>query len=185
MLRAAKSVLEQSGWTGFKVAAVLREARLPIRTLYRLFGGKNELELALYRQEVAEFADGLIGRLKAVDDPREKVLLWIGLNVQIRFRPGWGDGFRYFANLATSLVAEFPTEITETRQLFIMPLVEAIDEGVQRGMFAEIESKSHATAIWLMTSSIVRDNSLFRAEEGGEERAIQLVSNSALRMLEL
>src|SRR5690606_7633412 len=52
LLDAAMRVLERTGWWGFKVDSVLRQARLSTRSFYRHFEKKNDLLLALLEHEI-------------------------------------------------------------------------------------------------------------------------------------
>jgi AcrR family transcriptional regulator len=49
---AAKQVLERSGWWGFKVESVLRQAHLSTRSFYRHFDKKTDLLAALMEMEL-------------------------------------------------------------------------------------------------------------------------------------
>ena len=51
LLRSAKQVLERSGWWGFKVESVLRQAGLSTRSFYRHFEKKSDLLVALLEME--------------------------------------------------------------------------------------------------------------------------------------
>ena len=69
LLTAAMEVLKRSGWWGFKVESVLRQAGLSTRSFYRHFEKKSDLLLALLEFELGGAAIKLNRVTAAADSP--------------------------------------------------------------------------------------------------------------------
>jgi hypothetical protein len=89
----------------------------------------------------------------------DRLMVWIQRNVEVGFSPATGGRARMFARTAEALRDDFPLEVTRTRRLIIDPLRDAIAEGATDGIFPGACPEEDAVAIWLMTSSLLRDPS--------------------------
>src|SRR5215213_10637042 len=85
LLVAAKDVLSRSGWWGFKVESVLKQARLSTRSFYRHFEKKSDLLLALLEQELGGAAVNL-RRVTATDaSPSDRVRAFISATIDMAY----------------------------------------------------------------------------------------------------
>ena len=86
LLTAAMQVLQRSGWWGFKVESVLRQARLSTRSFYRHFEKKSDLLLALLEFELGGAAISLRRVTAAADTPSEKVRAYVAATIDMAYR---------------------------------------------------------------------------------------------------
>jgi AcrR family transcriptional regulator len=183
VLSAALAVLARSSWRDFKVHTVLREARVPLRTFYRDFAGKSELLMALLEHDIEVFSARLATEMGTQKSAADRLLVWIRRNVEVGFSPATGGRARMFARTAEALREDFPLEVTRTRRLIIDPLRDAIAEGAAAGIFPGARPEEDATAIWLMTSSLLRDPSAGTPRSMVEAEATTFVTQFCRRAL--
>jgi AcrR family transcriptional regulator len=183
ILDSTLRVLARSGWDDFKVATVLREAGLSTRAMYQVFSGKSELVLALYEREIQSFARRLNDELRSADTLVERIVIWITLYTGMGYDHRIAPRARYFARAGEFLVRDFPTTVSSIRGLVVEPLRAVIEEGVGTGQFSDARPNEDATAIWLMTSSLIRDPLSGGSLTSERERAIELTLDFALRAL--
>src|SRR3954454_11977141 len=85
LLDAAKQVLERSGWWGFKVEGVLRQAQLSTRSFYRHFEKKSDLLAALMEMELGGAAVKLQRVTTAGTTCADKVDNFIGALIDMAY----------------------------------------------------------------------------------------------------
>jgi AcrR family transcriptional regulator len=180
VLDAAAAVLARTSWRDFKVQAVLREARVPLRTFYRDFTGKSELLVVLLEGEIAPFSARLSTDMAACATPTDRLTLWIERSIEVGFAATTGRRAKMFARTAEALRDDFPVEVTRARRLVIDPLRDAIAEGAQGGDFPHARPEEDAVAIWLLTSSLLRDSSAGSLHAMTQKEATDFVVRFAL-----
>ena len=87
LLDASVKVIRRKGYQGATVEEVLAEAGVSSRAFYRHFGGKDELLLALLRNDAEAFAASLQDRVAAAADPIEAIEEWIDGYLDLLFVP--------------------------------------------------------------------------------------------------
>jgi len=87
-LEGLASLLERSGFEGFKVQLVLREAGVSARAFYRHFGDKDELMLALLQEEMARAGAHIRAQMLEIDDPVEQELSGRQIRTGLGLRSG-------------------------------------------------------------------------------------------------
>ena len=83
LLAAAQQVLVRSGWWGFKVESVLKQAQLSTRSFYRHFEKKSDLLLALLESELGGAARHLRRVSATGDTPTNRVHAYISAVVDM------------------------------------------------------------------------------------------------------
>jgi AcrR family transcriptional regulator len=157
LLRAAMEVLQRSGWWGFKVESVLRQAGLSTRSFYRHFEKKSDLLLALLEFELGGAAVSL-GRLTAsADTPSDKIRAYVSATIDMAYRADLAKPSSLFASHWRELLPEYPEAIDRCTQRLIAPLVEAITEGKARGEFQSEDPAADARAIFYLVASMTAD----------------------------
>jgi AcrR family transcriptional regulator len=183
ILDAAWSVLARTGWEDLKIGMVLEQAQVSTRNFYRNFSGKSELLVALFEEEVNRFAAQLTAAMKESDDPAEQVTTWIGLNLKRAYSPRSHARTKLFAAEGPALAPEFPEDVHRIRRLLLDPLTEAIDLGVQRGVFETPSPEAAGVAIWLITSSLMREPLAGGHLTSTHDDALGFVRDNSFRML--
>lgn len=134
LIGAAWRVLERAGFEGFKVQLVMREAGVSARAFYRHFADKDELVLALMRDEMSRAGSRLRAAVAAFDDPPAQVEAWIRTVISAAADPRRIARARLFSS-QQPLFRRFPVELGEETDLLMQPLRDAIARGVDTGAF--------------------------------------------------
>jgi len=157
LLTAAMEVLQRSGWWGFKVESVLRQAGLSTRSFYRHFEKKSDLLLALLEFELGGAAVNLRRVTAAADGPSEQVRAFVAALIDMAYRADLAKPSSLFASHWRELLPEYPMAIDRCIQRMIAPLVEAITEGRARGEFHSEDPVADAWAIFHLVAGMTAD----------------------------
>lgn len=157
LLIAAQQVLDRSGWWGFKVESVLKQAHLSTRSFYRHFEKKTDLLLALLEKELGGAARHLQRVTAAADDPSERVLAYIAATIDMAYNEELARPSSLFASHWRELLTDYSAQIDRTVDAMIAPLAEAIQDGCDRGAFSTPDPVTDARAIFQLVSSITAD----------------------------
>lgn len=169
LLTAAMDVLHRSGWWGFKVESVLRQAGLSTRSFYRHFEKKSDLLLALLEFELGGAAIKLRRVTTAEDSPSDKIRAFVAAVVDMGYRADLAKPSSLFASHWRELLPEYPMAIDRCTQRMIAPLVDAITEGRALGELHSEDPVADAWAIFYLAAGptadqAARGGSLPRAE---------------------
>lgn len=77
ILAITLGLIERSAPAMPSVSEIVAAAGISNQTLYRTFGNKDELILAVLERGVLRVADTTRGRMAEVDDPSEQILAWV------------------------------------------------------------------------------------------------------------
>ena len=157
LLTAAMEVLQRSGWWGFKVESVLRQAGLSTRSFYRHFEKKNDLLLALLEHEVGGAAINLRRVTAAADTPSDKVRAYVAAIIDLAYSADLMKPSALFASHWRELLPEYPQAIDRSTRWMLAPLVEAITEGHANGEFLTEDPTADGWAIFYLVSAITAD----------------------------
>jgi AcrR family transcriptional regulator len=169
LLTAAMQVLERSGWWGFKVESVLKQAGLSTRSFYRHFEKKSDLLLALLEMELGGAAIAMQRRTAAVDTPSDKVRAYIAFTIDMAYREDLVKPSSLFASHWRELLPEYPEAIDRCTERLIAPLAEAIEAGKATGEFTSEDPLADARAIFYLVSSITADQATLGGATPREE----------------
>lgn len=163
LLTAAMDVLQRSGWWGFKVGSVLRQANLSTRSFYRHFEKKSDLLLALLEVELGGAAVNLRRVTAAAGTPSDKVRAYVAATIDLAYREDLAKPSSLFASHWRELIPEYPDAIDRCTERMMAPLVEAITEGRARGEFRSDDPVADARAVYFLVGSMTAD----QAASGG------------------
>src|SRR4051812_14338117 len=147
IVQAAWTVLERSGFEGFKVQLVLREADVSARAFYRHFDDKDALLLALLLDEMARAAPHLRAAVARVADPADQVAVWIGSIIGATNDPRRAARARLFSSLP-DILRRFPDDVAPGNAALRAPLREAIEAGMSAGIFPWAEPERDSVRIF-------------------------------------
>ncbi|TAM64545.1 MAG: TetR/AcrR family transcriptional regulator [Mycobacterium sp.] len=157
LLAAAMEVLQRSGWWGFKVESVLRQAGLSTRSFYRHFEKKSDLLLALLEFELGGATVNLRRVTAAADTPSEKVRAYVAATIDMAYREDLAKPSSLFASHWRELLPEYPEVIDRCIERLMSPLVEAIEEGKHRGELHSDDPEADARAIFFLVAGMTAD----------------------------
>jgi AcrR family transcriptional regulator len=157
LLTAAKQVLERSGWWGFKVESVLKQAQLSTRSFYRHFQKKSDLLLALLELELGGAAVHLRRVTETDADPKERVRAYIAATIDMAYREELAKPSSLFASHWRELLPEYPDAINDCMSSMMAPLVDAIRDGDAAGVFTSPDPNADAWAVFYLVSCMTAD----------------------------
>ena len=169
LLTAAMQVLERSGWWGFKVESVLKQANLSTRSFYRHFEKKTDLLLALLEVELTGAAVALRKRTSAAGSPADKVRAYIAATIDMAYREDLVKPSSLFASHWRELLPEYPEAINRCTERLMAPLAETIEAGVACGDFTSADPVADARAIFYLVAGITADQATLGGTTPREE----------------
>ena len=169
LLTAAMEVLQRSGWWGFKVESVLRQAGLSTRSFYRHFEKKSDLLLALLEFELGGAAISLRRATTSADTPSDKVRAYVAATIDMAYRADLAKPSSLFASHWRELLPEYPAAIDRCTQRLMAPLVEALVEGKARGEFQSEDPSADARAVFYLVAGMTADQATLGGATPREE----------------
>ena len=157
LLDAAMRVLERTGWWGFKVDSVLRQARLSTRSFYRHFEKKNDLLLALLEHEINGVTVHIERLTAAATAPADKIAAYVTAIVDTAYRPDLAKRTALFATQWRELQQHYPDALRRCRAGLIAPLENAIRAGQATGDFRVDDPAATAQVIFSLVSGMTAD----------------------------
>lgn len=138
LLTAAARLMERNGFHGVSMQALADEAAVSVGLIYRYFGNKDELLLAVIVNVLEAFAGQVPAAVEAAgDDPVERVAAAFRAHCEVI------DEHRHAAVLtyreSRSLSAEGRNKIKEREIATSDPLRSAIRDGIGNGRFADAD----------------------------------------------
>lgn len=157
LLAAARNVLSRSGWWGFKVESVLREARLSTRSFYRHYDGKNDLLMDLFEEEV----DGIVRRLErlAASDPQPdgRLAAWIDGILAMAFEERHAGPASMFAQHWRLLLETYPDRMQRIVERLVGTLTPVLRDGAELGVWPQARPDVDAYCVFYVAASVAAD----------------------------
>jgi AcrR family transcriptional regulator len=147
ILAAASTTLRQQGVRGLSIAAVLERAALSTRAFYRHFGSKDELVAAVFLEAARVEQRRLRRRMAAVATEIEAVAAWIDGRLDLAFDDDTRSDLRRLWLEAQSQTFASPGLVQPAYAEMLKPLSEALQRGLQRGVFHDIDPVTDAEFI--------------------------------------
>lgn len=147
ILAAASATLREQGIQGFSIAAVLDRAALGTRAFYRHFGSKDELVAALFLDMARVEERRLRRRMASATTEVGTVAAWIDGRLDLAFDDNIKSDLRRVSLEAQSQMFVSPKLIQPAYTQLLAPLSEALQRGLQRGVFSHIDPVGDAQAI--------------------------------------
>jgi AcrR family transcriptional regulator len=145
VVRAARSLLERSGTEdAVTLRATAREAGIAAPSIYAHFADRRAMIEAVVSEAFAEFTTTVIGALRGVTDPAER--LRAGCRAYVRF--GHEHPATYAMLFTRHRPSELPTVGTDAARVFQV-LVDAIADCASAGRSPSADPRRDAVALWL------------------------------------
>jgi AcrR family transcriptional regulator len=160
-LGAARSLLISTEATGFTVQQVADVAGQSLRSFYQHFTGKDDLLLALFEEDMAEYAEDLRSRAAGLDDPIDRLMSFVTAGVEVE-RNGYAVGMsKYRIALATS----HPDEVALAQAPVVALARDLIADAIKAGAVPPCDPD--ATAYMLVTLKTAYNHSNLLGNELG------------------
>jgi AcrR family transcriptional regulator len=168
ILAAASQSLRENGVRGLSIAAVLERAGLSTRAFYRHFDSKDELVAAVFLETARAERRRLQRRMAAAATEIEAVAAWIDGRLDLAFDDNIKSDLRRLSLEAQSQTSASPGLVQPAYAEMLKPLREALQHGLQRGVFHHIDPVTDAEfiqgVVWASTNRQWRTGDCDRAE---------------------
>jgi AcrR family transcriptional regulator len=168
ILTAASQSLRENGVRGLSIAAVLERAGLSTRAFYRHFDSKDELVAAVFLETARAERRRLQRRMAAAATEIEAVAAWIDGRLDLAFDDNIKSDLRRLSLEAQSQTSASPGLVQPAYAEMLKPLREALQHGLQRGVFHHIDPVTDAEfiqgVVWASTNRQWRTGDCDRAE---------------------
>jgi AcrR family transcriptional regulator len=168
ILAAASQTLRENGVRGLSIAAVLERAELSTRAFYRHFDSKEELVAAVFLEAARVERRRLQRRMSAAATEVEAVAAWIDGRLDLAFDDNLKSDLRRLSLEAQSQTFASPGLVQPAYAEMLKPLSDALQHGLQRGVFHHIDPVTDAEfiqgVVWASTNRQWRTGDCDRAE---------------------
>jgi AcrR family transcriptional regulator len=147
ILAAASTTLREQGVRGLSIAAVLERAALGTRAFYRHFDSKDQLVAALLLEMARAEERRLRRRMASATTEIDAVAAWIDGRLDLAFDDKIKSDLRRASLEAQSQTFASPSLVMPAYAQLLKPLSEALQRGLQHGVFHHIDPVNDAEAI--------------------------------------
>ena len=147
ILAAASTTLRERGVRGLSIAAVLERTALGTRAFYRHFDSKDQLVAALLVEIARAEERRLRRRMGFATMEIEAVAAWIDGRFDLAFDDKIKSDLRRVSLEAQSQMFASPNLVMPAYAQLLKPLSEALQGGLQHGVFHHIDPVTDAQAI--------------------------------------
>ncbi|WP_090603127.1 TetR/AcrR family transcriptional regulator [Mycobacterium lentiflavum] len=172
ILAAASATLREQGVPGLSIAAVLDRAKLSTRAFYRHFDSKDELVAAVFLETARAERRRLQRRMSGAATEIEAVAAWIDGRLDLAFDDNIKSDLRRLSLEAQSQTSISPSLIQPAYAEMLKPLSDALQRGLQAGVFHHIDPVNDAEfiqgVVWASINRQWRTGDCDRTEVRGD-----------------
>jgi AcrR family transcriptional regulator len=147
ILAAASKTLREQGIQALSIAAVLERTALGTRAFYRHFDSKDELVAALFLEMARVEERRLRRRMASATTEIDAVAAWIDGRLDLAFDDDIKSDLRRLSLEAQSQMFGSPNLVMPAYAQLLKPLSDALQRGLQHGVFHHIDPVADAEAI--------------------------------------
>ena len=147
ILAAASKTLREQGVRGLSIAAVLERAGLGTRAFYRHFASKDELVAAVFLEMARAEKRRLRRRMASATTEIDAVAAWIDGRLDLAFDENIKSDLRRVSLEAQSQMFASPKLVQPAYAEMLKPLSEALQRGLQHGVFHDIDPVTDAQVV--------------------------------------
>lgn len=162
---AARKLLQENDYEDVSVGAILSESGLSTRSFYRHFASKDELLVAMYRQEAEKVGRRLQSAVEAAGSPRAALEAWIDEILRMRYDARTASRVAIFDSSSARRAAGYAEVELDTVRLMVQPLREVLEAGLDSGDFPLSEPALDALAIHALVWNAVRSKRSLSRDE--------------------
>jgi AcrR family transcriptional regulator len=153
---AAAKLLRENDYEDVSVGAILDESGLSTRSFYRHFNSKDELLIALYRQNAVQTADLLAVRTASAPGPREGLEVWVDEILGFRYDARMARQVAIFTAPSARRAVGYADAERAAVELLIAPLIDVLEAGRDDGTFSLTVPERDARSIHALVWDVMR-----------------------------
>lgn len=147
ILDAALRVMRKNGYAECQITDILAEASLSTRAFYRHFKTKDEVLIAIYRENAETTSRRLAEKVAAAASPPEQLQVWIEETLSLGYDRRRASRVLVFASEAARRATGYAEENELAATALSAPLLEALEAGTASGMFPTCDPAADAVTI--------------------------------------
>jgi AcrR family transcriptional regulator len=144
---ASLRVMRHNGYAAAQISDILGEAGLSTRAFYRHFESKDDLLLAVFRDNAEATSRQLSARVVAAGAPPAQLDAWVDEILSLGYDRRRARRAALFASGAARRTAGYAEENRRAEQSLIDPLLDVLRAGVHSGDFPAAEPDTDARTI--------------------------------------
>jgi AcrR family transcriptional regulator len=156
IVEATTALLARNDYEDVSIGAILTEAGLSTRSFYRHFSSKDELLIALYRENAEQAARRLSGRVATVQTPLQAVESWIDELLSFTYNPRKARRVAIYDAPSSRRAVGYAEAQPVAVKLLIDPLREALEWGLRDGSFPGTVPEWDARSMYALTWDVMR-----------------------------
>jgi AcrR family transcriptional regulator len=151
IVAAARRLIEERG-DQFTTQELVKEAGVALQTFYRIFGGKDQLLLAVFEDLIAESCVEYEAAAASLPDPIARLHYYVAITVGSLSDLGDGIGARFVTAEHWRLHQLFPEEMTHATQHFTNLVARQLVLADAEGLLASDDTERDA---WYVTKLVM------------------------------
>lgn len=155
LLKAGMAVMRRNGFESASIVEILNEAEISTRAFYRHFRSKDDLLIAIFREQADLTRVRLEASIESADTPRLKLLAWVDEVLDMGYDPRRGRISRLFASHPMRSV--FVDAGHEATARLYAPLQVVLEQGLASGDFPRCDPATDAGSIHALTWRLFSD----------------------------
>ena len=168
LLDAALRVMRENGYAEAQLGDILAEAHLSTRAFYRQFDGKDDLLLALYRENAEATAARLRERVAAAGSPTDQLAAWIDETLSLGYDRRRARRAAMLASDAARRTVGYGEESARADSALSAPLLEVLEAGSSSGEFQcdpADDAKTIHAVVWRLVAAAMGGTSSMTERE--------------------
>jgi AcrR family transcriptional regulator len=154
---AALRVMRENGYAQAQLSDILAEAGLSTRAFYRHFDSKDDLLLALFRDNAEVTADRLRERVRAGDSSTDQLGAWIDEILSLGYDRRRARRAGLFSSEAARRTVGYAEESTRAAVALTASLREVLEAGAASGEFPRCDPAHDAATMYAVVWQLVGD----------------------------
>ena len=155
LLKAGTVVMRRNGFAGANITEILAEAGISTRAFYRHFRSKDDLLLAIFRQNADLTGERLEQRLAGAATPTDQLVAWIDEILDMGYDPRRARVSRVFA--AGTVTPAIANAGHEAAARLSAPLHDVLSSGAASGEFPDCDPATDAASIHALVWRLFTD----------------------------
>jgi|GEM_PF-233650 AcrR family transcriptional regulator len=159
IMHATYVALQKYGYAGISISRLAEEAGLSKSSFYHHFDGKHDIMLAFADYMLADFEQTM--QTESTGDPVEDLYTFLNLILGVypteRGAPDQVERLGAFLELRSQAIndPEFRQKFTENPDRYVAQLTEIIEDGIEQGMFNDVDPERTATFLLTIVDGII------------------------------
>lgn len=132
IIQAAVKVFARNGFYNSKVSEIAKEAQVADGTIYLYFKNKDDVLISIFEQSMDEFTSTVLKEMCKIDDPIEKLRLFIRLHLElVKKKPETAQVLQVELRQSSKFMKEYAANKFKE---YLKIIEEVIEEGKARGL---------------------------------------------------